>query len=853
MINISYICIFNANSNTMEFLKEKNKYSKVSDFQNGIYRAEIEKKLGYVDVEGNIIIPIIYDEIKEFVNGKAIIRLNQKYGYIDRQGNVLIPCIYDEILEFKNQKTFSKLNGVWGYIDEFNTVLLPFEFRTLRYAFEGSFIAEKGICNDDKKEKIMFKYGVIDIFNNILLPFVYYDIKALNNQLITKHSDDIFEEIYNSFDENYNETPYLKDAKYVDNHIIIRKSDYNDYFGVIDFSGAIILPFEYNSIEVEFLNNTHGRSVSRFQSLRVNQKKGILKLELKKDSSKIYGCIEQNKILIPFDYDYLEIFESDNILAVKKDKYGCFDMNGELILPFIYNSKSDLTIIIRDFNKKQDVNQNDTKEKENKLETSLPFIYNHVEYIGEDRFKTEMFEVYSKEHNKRCCFDSNGKMRLPFFFDSITDINNEKAIVRINYKYGIVNLKGEILIEAKHNCICFIKNDLYIAQNDGFEDYIFFDENAKVMYEKGVKTNYPTKTIEKETQHGYTISWKEGGFGCLNSKEDTILPFKYQDIVFFTHDKVIVAENMNYGCIDLNDNVSVPLVYDYIKGFNENKSVAIKNGKYGYISDNGIVLVPFEYENIPNFESGKAIATKKIYDSDGISEELVGYITEKNEILVPFKYDYIQDFFKGKAIACTDYLCGLINDIGEIVIPFKFDEIERLESGFLLVVNDKGQVGCYDDNGIILLNPIYDSIFEIKGGKVLYEKNDKYGFIDIETKKAPDFLKNRSRRGNLSEIDEKSPLAICDYLDPDRESEGECIYIDEEGNIKQCYIRDGREFDDVAEYNNWYDKNWKREHSQNSDYERDNYDAITDGQYEDYDEWKNDEGDYDKLKDSLGF
>jgi hypothetical protein len=372
----------------------------------------------------------------------------------------------------------------------------------------------------------------------------------------------------------------------------------------------------------------------------------------------------------------------------------------------------------------------------------------------------------------------------------------------------------------------------------------------------GEKINYSTQRIEKETQFGYTISWREDGFGCLDSKGDTILPFKYQDIVFFTHDTVIVSENMKYGCIDLKMNVLVPMEYDYIKGFEKSKSLAIKNGKYGYINDRGKVLVPFEYENIENFENGKAIASKKIYDADGISEKLEGYITEKNEILIPFKYESIHNFDKGRAIAYKndengDCYCGLINDSDEIVIPFKFDEIERLKSGFFVVENSDGQVGCYDENGILLLNPIYDSIFEIKGNKILYQKDYKYGFIEIETKKVPNFLTNNTKKsGSFSETADKSPLAIYDYPDPDTDSEGECNYIDEEGNLKKCYIGgDGTEFEDENEYHNWHAKNRRR----TSNYERDNYDAITDGQYEDYDEWKNDDGDFDKLKDSLGF
>ena len=42
------------------------------------------------------------------------------------------------------------------------------------------------------------------------------------------------------------------------------------------------------------------------------------------------------------------------------------------------------------------------------------------------------------------------------------------------------------------------------------------------------------------------------------------------------------------------------------------------------------------------------------------------------------------------------------------------------------------------------------------------------------------------------------------------------------------------------------------DYSGSRDYERDNYNALTDGQYRSYDDWFDESGDYDSLRDSLG-
>lgn len=46
--------------------------------------------------------------------------------------------------------------------------------------------------------------------------------------------------------------------------------------------------------------------------------------------------------------------------------------------------------------------------------------------------------------------------------------------------------------------------------------------------------------------------------------------------------------------------------------------------------------------------------------------------------------------------------------------------------------------------------------------------------------------------------------------------------------------------------------NYSSNHNE-SDYERDTFDALTDGQYDDYEDWKEDGGDIDSLRDSLGY
>ena len=95
------------------------KFSKVSDFRNGI--AEVYGHLGtcYIntdgvfvdDVEGRKLFyqtEVINNSIFEELHLRKIVGDNNRIGYIDLQGNELIPCIYDEILDMMEGYVIAK-------------------------------------------------------------------------------------------------------------------------------------------------------------------------------------------------------------------------------------------------------------------------------------------------------------------------------------------------------------------------------------------------------------------------------------------------------------------------------------------------------------------------------------------------------------------------------------------------------------------------------------------------------------------------------------------------------------------------------------------------------------------------
>lgn len=71
----------------IETLKKQKGYTIVDDFNDGIARARKNEKWGYINEEGNEIIPCEYDSIQNFENGLCKAKKDEKLFHIDLENN----------------------------------------------------------------------------------------------------------------------------------------------------------------------------------------------------------------------------------------------------------------------------------------------------------------------------------------------------------------------------------------------------------------------------------------------------------------------------------------------------------------------------------------------------------------------------------------------------------------------------------------------------------------------------------------------------------------------------------------------------------------------------------------------
>ena len=98
----------------------------------------------------------------------------------------------------------------------------------------------------------------------------------------------------------------------------------NKLWGVVNLENKVIIPFEYEKIEQDYVH--YIQKTTGF----VAQKNGNL------------GIIDSlNRIIIPFEYDAISGWCEErpfNNYAIKNKKFGMIDNNGKIIIPFKYDS-----------------------------------------------------------------------------------------------------------------------------------------------------------------------------------------------------------------------------------------------------------------------------------------------------------------------------------------------------------------------------------------------------------------------------------------------------------------------------------------------------------------------------------
>ncbi|MBK9461254.1 MAG: WG repeat-containing protein [Sphingobacteriales bacterium] len=93
---------------------------------NGLAKVKKDGLWGWINQSGEEIIALQYENTYNFANGLALVKKNNKWGWINEQGETVIDMLYETAYLFENGKALVELNNKWGWINKQGETVIPF-------------------------------------------------------------------------------------------------------------------------------------------------------------------------------------------------------------------------------------------------------------------------------------------------------------------------------------------------------------------------------------------------------------------------------------------------------------------------------------------------------------------------------------------------------------------------------------------------------------------------------------------------------------------------------------------------------------------------------------------------------
>ena len=348
-------------------------------------------------------------------------------------------------------------------------------------------------------------------------------------------------------------------------------------------------------------------------------------------------------------------------------------------------------------------------------------------------------------------YNHKGEKNQEPLFQNFRYAGKNKIIVQQNGKWGLINDKGNILIEFKYKWVDHVSDRHFRTWN--MPVWSVISKDNKVLFAGA----YDNLKYSGDGLYVYSVIGKKG----LLSKDGSLISNAvYEEIGNFKHG-LVKAKKEKYGVLDVTNKFIIPFLYDdliidslYIRVM---KKIRGDDGevteKWGLFDHRGNELIKPKYAYLNEYSEG-LIAAKR-------EEKTWGYIDPLGNTMILFRYSLAGDFKSGTADVLIPYssiqkdLPAVIDKKGEYVvtpvnydfyklglIDIRFDKAsfniakdkyqhyERIDENYIRVGKD-GLWGMILSNGKEIIPPVYEKVSDpSEQGLIVVIKDGKSGVVD---------------------------------------------------------------------------------------------------------------------------
>lgn len=374
------------------------------------------------------------------------------------------------------------------------------------------------------------------------------------------------------------------------------------------------------------------------------------------NSGRKYGFVDENdKVVIPPQYDDASEFSEGLARVCKDGKWGFIDTKGEVVIPLEFDGAEDFSEGLAAACKGDVWGFIDSAGR----------VVVAFEYAGCEPFSDGLSKVSKDgltgfiDHDGAIIIPFDDYIEVTYFHEGFARVT--KRISANAIRTGYMDTTGEMIIPPIY------------SYGDWFSEGVVW---TYIMYK-----NAPTE------------------YFLLDKTGQQVCPTSYSNARGFKNGLAWVEKDGLWGVIDKTGNVVIPMEYDNYADFLEDGTAKVSkkdpngNTLYGVIDKTGAVVIPIKYSGIGTFsEDGFAIVSQQ--DAEGNSRN--GIIKKDGTVVLPAEYgglDLSSRWWKGdynlQTISKVDvsgkYHYGVIDSEYSILLPVKYDSIRNLGDGLWVV------------------------------------------------------------------------------------------------------------------------------------------------------------------------
>lgn len=626
----------------------------------------IGNKQGVIDSTGRFIIPASYEAIRYISYGDClyILSSNGRKGVADSTGRIICAPAYDEIDALNAAAVAVSNNNRWGWISrESGKEIIPPRFPRITKLYQhpdfiitesngkyGLLRSDGSVVLEDKYQDISSKechtgvyviaykenglYGLLDNQGRMLASPAYSDISFAENNSLLPVQQNGKTGFLNTKGQLVVKPIYTSAKAFIKQRSIVQLGN---RYGVIDTTGKLVLPIEYNEIKLlnqqgqHFYSNHHVKNTdSIFIEVRSNNKVGVF--------------THAGKPLLPVSYDQIYFLGATGnrcyFLLHSGNRYGLANVSGKQVLPIAYESimafQSAEALYTHSENdslfflaaQKQRFGLWNTRGKQ-----LFPPVYTRIS--GQ-----EFYLIKLDQGDSSALADTTGRILLP---------------MRRYNNYYIVGPDRLAIPDYGENSITTLRltdfngKELYLSNkwdySSGFGNRAVFNSGLlklKTPYQKNLFVTEAGKEFRfsdydevNSFYDGFAIAQKQEKYGIIDKQGKPVVPLIYTDIRRFSDDLLmIVGEDRKKGLVTVNGRILLSAVYDEISnGYDLFKKYYVlrKDKVYGLADSTGKLLLPMEYDGIRTNNSYMLIEVTK-NGKDGL-------VNTAGKWLIPPDYD----------------------------------------------------------------------------------------------------------------------------------------------------------------------------------------------------------------------